>query len=383
MRKTIQLSTIAFLIMLIGMPINANAKELKSILNEKELKRISSAESLIAKGDAIIKESEDLKAEVEKLKNADGRIKTGKINKRNKQISEKKVKASLYYNDGYKKYIDVLDDRLKELEKAGNSSAKQTRDDIKDLEKKARKQYNKAKNLTSAENMVELIELAQENQNKAIELQSKYLLSFTDEIEDEPAPFLVAEQVVEDTISTEVTVPVELSETTTSISNDIVEVGTAAASNPNMATTVGIAGVGTAALATELDANSTAINEVGDQAPPQELIIKEEVAPVSEAIEEPIIAMPPTNLDVYLTIQFMADRKKATEEQIASIYNGRGEIIEMNVNDWYKYSVGKYQNLEDAKADMSAEKIKGFIVAYNKKQRISVKEALTLLNGES
>jgi hypothetical protein len=105
----------------------------------------------------------------------------------------------------------------------------------------------------------------------------------------------------------------------------------------------------------------------------------EEPHVTEEVITVPVVADP----DVFLTIQFMADKKKATQEQISNVYSGNKEVIEMNVNDWFKYSVGKYQTLDKAKADMQAENIKGFIVAYNKNERISVKEAVTILNGES
>ena len=363
--------------------IDANKDGLKSILTSKEVKRLESAEKLISKGDDIIETTQSLEKEIETLKNADGRIKTGKINKRSKQIAQKKVQASLYYQDGYKKYIDVLDDRLKELEKSGNSEAKQIRDDSKNLEKKAKKQYNKAENLSSSEKMVELIDLAQENQKKAIELQSKCLISLIESDEDE-APLLAENQVTEEdtTIITpeEIEAPIEEELAVQSDSVAVTAIVEDQVIESLTAENTVTAPVATAAVVSTPLVIST--DTIASETP----VIAEELT-VAETTEQLIIAEEavPTvsNPDVFLTIQFMADKKKATDDQIARVYNGTKEVIEMNVNDWFKYSIGKYQNLEKAKADMQTENIKGFIVAYNKNERISVKEAVTILNGES
>ncbi len=378
MNKAFYLTLTLLLSFLCTPSLHASEKELKSILNEKELKRIESAEKLITKGDSYIKETVELEKEVKSLQNADGRIKTRKINKYNKKIAEVKTKAALYYQDGYKKYIDVLDGRLKDIEKSGNSEAKQTRDDIKALEKKARKQYNKAENMSSPEKVIELLELAQSNQQKAIELQTASLISLSEIIEPEAA--LIAEEPIalDSTTVEPLVIEEPVTETSDSImitTSDIAEMVTPAETPVSTATfpttTVSTAAIATAAIATPTDSVIVVDTPVVES--PQETITEPVV------IEETT----PVNPDVFLTIQILADKKQATAAQLSSLYNGDNEVIEMNVNDWYKYSVGKFQDLDKAKANMKAEGIKGFIVAYNKNQRISVKEAVTLLNGES
>ncbi|MCU4157608.1 hypothetical protein J1N10_16650 [Carboxylicivirga sp. A043] len=374
MNNSIRFTHILLVVALFTAPIQAFSNEFKELLNSKELKRLESAEKLIAKGDVFIEETKDLEKEVEQLKNADGRIKTGKINKYNKKIAQIKAKAALYYEDGYKKYISVLDDRLKTLEKSGNSEAKQTRRDSRDLEKKARKQYNKAENLSSPEKAVELLELAQQNQQEAIELQTKCLLSLSEPIETEPE--LMAEEVtaIDSTLIEPALVEVApIAQDTTTVMTEL------PAETPVVKAPVilAVAPVTMTAMPIPADSTLTAQNETP--------LIEEVAAPtviepeVPIAVEEPIVVNP----DIFLTIQIMADKKKATNEQISSVYKGSKEVIEMSINDWFKYSVGKYQSLEKAKADMKTENIKGFIVAYNKNERISVKEAVTLLNGES
>ncbi|MCG8580533.1 MAG: hypothetical protein MI866_11475 [Bacteroidales bacterium] len=382
MSNTIKITFIIVLVALCTAPLQAFNKEFKELLSSKELKRLESAEKLIAKGDAFIDDTKALEKEVEQLKNADGRIKTGKINKRNKKIAQIKTKAALYYEDGYKKYIDVLDDRLKEIEKSGNSEARQTRKDTKALEKKARKQYNKAENLSSPEKVIELLELAQQNQQQAIELQTKSILSLSEYLEEKPV--LIAEEV--SAVDSAMVEPV-IAETTP-LEQDTATV-TAELPVAVPAAETGIVPVAAPALAmgaTTIPLDSTLV-EVADE--PLGVSAEEATLVVTETplVEETVVPVvkeeAPVNPDIFLTIQIMADKKKATDEQINSVYSGNQKVIEMTINDWYKYSIGKYQSLEKAKADMKSENIKGFIVAYNKNERISVKEAVTLLQGES
>jgi hypothetical protein len=60
-------------------------------------------------------------------------------------------------------------------------------------------------------------------------------------------------------------------------------------------------------------------------------------------------------------------------------YAGTQEVVEMSAGGWYRYSAGKFTKLDEAKAVMKAEGIKGFIVAYKSGERITVSEAVELL----
>ncbi len=350
--------------------ISAANNDLKSILSNKEIKRIESAEKLIGKGDALMEQTKGHEAEIEQLKNAEGRTKTGKIKRLNKKIAEVKIKASLYYQDGYKRYIDVLDDHMKTLEKSGNSEAAQARDDVKSLERKARKLYNKAENKRSAEEIVELIELAQTSQQKAIELHTSCLVNLSDNPTEEIA--IIEELPVQDTTQIVIEDPfvaplIATTDSSALVTDEIITSAltteNTAAVNPAIASPLAVETVA------ELAADSTLTSPVVEEPAIEEAIIE----------ETPVVANP----DVFFTIQIMADKKKASDTQLNNLYNGSKEVIEMQINDWFKYSIGRYQDLEKAKADMSSENIKGFIVAYNKSERISVKEAVALINGES
>ncbi len=378
MTRSFLLSILVTLIL--SMPAKAIDNKLKDILSAKEIKRIESAEKLIQKGDAIVNETKSMSSQIDQLKNADGRIKSGKVKRLEKKVAQQKVKASLYYKDGYKKYIDVLDSRVKAIEKSGNSTAKQVRKDSKVVLRKAKKQYNKAENLSSAEKMVEYIELAQENQNKVITIQSQFLVGLDEKelVAEEPEELLTEETIAVDSISRPESLQNEMAQ------NDLpsaeLTAPTAPAVDPTLAIGAGAGIAATTAVTPDImDEEIVEDETIMVETPTEEPVITEVTEPVvEESIEESVVADP----DVFLTIQFLAGKAPASAEKIESMYQGSKEVIEMHINDWYKYSIGKYQSLEEAKSDMQSENIKGFIVAYNKNDRISVKEAVGLLNGE-
>jgi hypothetical protein len=368
MKRAVLIPVLLWMLIL-SLSANTVNNELKKALTNKEIKRIESAEKLIAKGDALLQDTKEIEAEIERLKNAEGRTQTGKINRYNKKIAEVKVKASLFYQDGYKRYIDVLDDHIKALEKSGNSEAVQARDDVRSLERKARKLYNKAENKPSAEKMVELIELAQSSQQKAIEIHSNCIINLSEAISN--ATVAIDKSVMLDTLSV-IEAPIEeplvaAVDSTTLQTEEMLSVTSAIESAPSL-NTVMVAPI-TVATLPELPVDSTETMPVEAAFEPETEVI----------VEAPVVI----NTDVFFTIQIMADKQKASNDQLKNLYDGSKEVIEMHINDWFKYSVGRYQDLEEAKADMSRENIKGFIVAYNKNQRISVKEAVALINGES
>ncbi len=323
------------------------------------MKRIESAGKLIGKGDKFKDQTLDLEQKIEVLQNAEGRIKKRKIKKYNKKITDIKIKASFYYKDGYKRYIDVLDDHLKKMDKAGNSEAKQSREDVKTLEKKARKLYNKAENKSSAEKMLALIEEAQANQQQAIELHKKCLISLNEATEE---PELIAEasaDTLQTTTDQQEDLPVAKDTASTSLDTFVADTNSAASTAP-LSTSVSAAPPVAIGSISSPEISSPASNN--------------EALPNNNEVAHPT---------VFFTIQIMADKQKASAEQLKLLYSGNLEIVEMHVNDWYKYSVGRYQDIEKAKSTLSEENIKGFIVAYNKNQRIPVKEAVAIINGES
>lgn len=346
--------------------------ELKDHLSTKENKKITSAERLITKGDDIIDKVSHLEDEVEDLKNTEGRIKTHKINKRNKQIAQAKMKAAVFYEDGYNKHIKLLDKRIKTLEKEGNSSANKTRDEVKALKKKAKKQYNKSERLTEPADMIEMLELARENQNKAIEAQVRFLQSaLSNEPKPEDADEIVNNEPIIETTDT-ITSSNEIQTEKTVIEPVINDTITPVIEQTTMPSS-------TTAVAGAVAASAAAIS-AETQAVPEELKEKPVVAAIATPKPE-VTEFPAKEVkDVFLSIQILADKTKASETQIKQAYSGSLPIIEKTGDGWYRYSVGQFTNVATARETMQKEGIKGFIVAYNKNQRITVKEALEMIS---
>lgn len=113
MIKQLQLPALILLFVCYAHSSSAQNDDLQKHLSGKEIRRTTSAYKLIDKGDKIVDKTKAIQEEVDALKNADGRIKTRKINKKNKKVAEAKTLAAVYYEDGYKKYLSVLNNALK------------------------------------------------------------------------------------------------------------------------------------------------------------------------------------------------------------------------------------------------------------------------------
>jgi len=103
-------------------------------------------------------------------------------------------------------------------------------------------------------------------------------------------------------------------------------------------------------------------------------IVKKEVKPI-------VIPDKPKVGDTFFTIQIMADRKKASPDQIKRIYSGSMKVDERKGDGWFRYSIGMFSSYEEAGRVMKREGVKGYIVAYSQSKRISISEAKKLLSN--
>ena len=335
--------------------------KVEKILDDGEIKKFTKADKLIAKGDEILDKTVGIEKEIEALRNADGRIKTRKIDKRSKVSAKYKMQAAIYYKDGYHTKIKVLDKRLK----AAENKAAGVRDEVKELEKKARKQYNKAENLISYEEAVEMVELAQENQLKALDVMAKALVAGTAvaEIQEEPVAEVIEEIPV--AIQDSVSVPEPEMEAAQQTASETTE---------ELATEGAVPPAGTEAAV--VAGTTAAVVAAAGSEEPEQAVDTEVAEEVPVPIEEPAVD---TNLDVFFSIQILAGKSKVSEAQLAQAYSGSKKIIEMTGDGWYRYSIGKFDSIEKARQVQKEEGVKGFIVAYKDGKRISVKEATELL----
>ncbi|MGQ1788375.1 MULTISPECIES: SPOR domain-containing protein [unclassified Saccharicrinis] len=87
-------------------------------------------------------------------------------------------------------------------------------------------------------------------------------------------------------------------------------------------------------------------------------------------------------IEVYYTVQIMADKTQVSQSRIKQVYAGKYAIVENKGDGWYRYSFGKFSTLSEAKTALSQSNTKGYIVAYKGKVRISLSEARAWFAGQ-
>ncbi len=80
------------------------------------------------------------------------------------------------------------------------------------------------------------------------------------------------------------------------------------------------------------------------------------------------------NTNLTFQVQIAASKVKLSQAKISTFYKAVKEVVEKNIDGWYKYSVGSYKTYDEAKKMVPRVKVKGaFVVAYdsnNKKVEI-------------
>ncbi len=99
-----------------------------------------------------------------------------------------------------------------------------------------------------------------------------------------------------------------------------------------------------------------------------------EIIPVAEPEIPPVI--------VFFTIQILSKSSPATDEQLKQIYTGPGKPYLMKSNGYYRYVVGRFDTLFEARVFKTQNQVEGFIVAYKNGEKISVQEAVDLLKEQ-
>ncbi len=91
------------------------------------------------------------------------------------------------------------------------------------------------------------------------------------------------------------------------------------------------------------------------------------------SVQEPII----------FKVQIAAHTLPMTKEYIKdNIYNGSEKVIETFDGTWYKYSIGNYNNFNEAKEMLSKSNVrKAFIVAYQGDEKLTIKSALAIIKA--
>jgi len=104
---------------------------------------------------------------------------------------------------------------------------------------------------------------------------------------------------------------------------------------------------------------------------------EKEVLPINKKEEDKLDQS--TDFQVYYTIQILADKKPISNDRLKSVYKGDLPIVLNEGGGWYRYSIGKFVDYVTAKNILQQTKVTGYIVAYNKSERIAVSKAKELL----
>jgi hypothetical protein len=117
---------------------------------------------------------------------------------------------------------------------------------------------------------------------------------------------------------------------------------------------------------------------------------------VNAAFKDPAISRPPEDLfvqnqsevssvnpekqmaPIVFRVQIAAHTVPMTNEYIKeNIYRGSEEVLEIFEDGWYKYSIGEFDNFNDAKALLVSSRVrKAFVVAYQEGTKLTIKNAL-------
>ncbi|MBN1115848.1 MAG: hypothetical protein JXA77_01485 [Bacteroidales bacterium] len=122
---------------------------------------------------------------------------------------------------------------------------------------------------------------------------------------------------------------------------------------------------------------------------------------VAAAFKDPAISLPPADLfiqnkkpettetstgnpemaAIVFKIQIAAHTLKISDDQLReSIYNGPLQINEAFEENWYKYTIGEFDNFNEASKLLKQSRVsKAFVVAYQGGKRLPIKDALAII----
>lgn len=111
--------------------------------------------------------------------------------------------------------------------------------------------------------------------------------------------------------------------------------------------------------------------------PPDDLFVQ---SPVKEDIEKPEKIK---EGQIIFMVQIAAHTVKMDESYIReNIYFGNLPIKELYDDNWYKYSIGEFDNFNDANALLKSSRVaKSFVVAYQDGKKLTIKSALAKIRA--
>ncbi len=347
-------------------------------LNESDKKKISVAERKIKKAESIVKKADKYTSQIEILKN-DGKVRTGKIQRLETKANNIIIKSSSFYKDGYGKKYETYQSAVERYLKDGSLEFdfESNKNEARKTYKTGRKWRRKSKSQANVDKGVEYLLKANEVEGSAIEALENILthVNSNDKPED-----VIEEELTEATTISEEIIAVE---PTTPIVAEAKEDSSLTVSPDTLNTTVTLpeALIPTDTINTPVISQDTltiAFNDTASVDTPITETAKIDTEPIVDEVAEPEQAK---DLTTYFTIQFLADKQPVPKEKITSIYNGPVEVIKHEADGWFRYSIGRYSDINNAKETLQSTGVKGYVVAYHNNNRISTREAIEILSG--
>jgi len=330
--------------------INAQKSEL---LSASDSKKIASSDKKISKGDLITERKVKYTSQIEELENNEGRVRIRKIERLTIKANKEVIKSASYYKDGYGK-------KYKTYKKAVSRGIKNeilSADEVGDVKKHAaivykngRKWRRKSSNQSDVSKAVDYLLKANGVEADAIKSLVK-ILDLGMVAKDEN--FVVDEQVKDSLV--------EIPDTSLI---GIIKPTVLLVANDSMVTV----------------SDSSNVFEVVDS-----ISKSPELIGIATVVEEDSVSNEPEKVKellLYFSVQFLAEKKPVPKEKIRSLYNGSLEVIKHEADGWCRYSIGRFEKLEDAKEMIAKSGIEGYVVAYNNKERISTRRAVELMTAE-
>ncbi|MCW3785689.1 hypothetical protein [Plebeiibacterium sediminum] len=381
--NTIKTSLSTIWILFIGLILFANQQtHAQNNLSESDQKKVAVAEKKINKAESIVKKADKYTSEIEALKN-DGSVRTRKIQKLETKANKIIIKSSSYYKDGFGKKYGTYRGAVQRNIKEGNLSS-----DFESRKNEAHKTYKVGRKWRRKSGSQGNVDKGVEYLLKANELEGKAIGSLIDILANVDKNTTIEEtSLAEDTTSQQLdiiaTPPIEPITEEPTLDSALVMASDYETITPTDSLLQDVTLVQDTLSSSPIiqDSIPNTITET-TAVLAEDVITAIPAEPVIETTEEVEVTEIPKDFNTYFTIQFLADKQPVPKEKITSMYNGPLEIIKHEADGWFRYSIGKFTDISEAKKTLQTTGVNGYVVAYHNNTRISTREAIEIMAGE-
>jgi hypothetical protein len=341
--------------------------DVSSLLDENYASKMNRNQRVTAKANQFLTTAQAYEKEIDNLKNSEGRIKKGDVRRNEKKRCNTIIKARPFVYDAYKFLYNTYSAQLNDWQADINH------EEVSDLMSKAKVKYKegrrfnrKSENTENTDKIVDFALLSSKQMNLAVANLTEAIRTAKKEHKKVEVSAVV-EPTPKDTFKTIAIAAVD----TIKVAAIAEEQKLPAVDTLATKSFIGAVVANIEQTASTTSADTTVIVAITPPVMPVQAVV---------TVNQPIatISRPPLT-NVFISIQLLASKTAATKEQIKQVYSGSREVIEMQSTDYYRYVVGKFYTLDEAKSVMAAEGIKGLVVAFKDGERISITESMGLI----